>query len=218
MNLFLIIIFMICIYKLKIKYNQGYFNDYMSIEKTTSIKGIFILFVFYRHILNYASFNNSVDLYFNIINKLLSQLLVTMFLFYSGYGIFESIKKKKQEYIDRIPINRILRVLIEFDIAIIIFLAINILKGNKYTLKKIVLTFIGWDSIGNSNWYIFCILATYTFTYLSFKIFKKSNIKAIIGVTILSLFFIGIMSKYKQGYWYNTVLCYAYGMWFSYFK
>lgn len=214
MIFYLLLILLVIMFNLHIGNN----DDYMSIEKTTCIKGIFILFVFYRHIASYVNFNGYLDNVVNILDKSLSQLIVTMFLFYSGYGVFEAIKRKREKYINSIPIQRVLKVLIEFDISLVLFWIIGVASGEQYGFKKLILTFIGWDLIGNSNWYIFCILVTYIFTYISFKIYKNGNIKAIIGVTILSLLYIWVMSKYKENYWYNTILCYPAGMWFSKFK
>lgn len=77
---------------------------------------------------------------------------------------------------------------------------------------------IGWGDVGNSNWYVFCILVTYIFTYIAFKIFKDKHILAMILVTIFCLLYIYFMKTYKQNYWYNTILCYPSGMWFSHYK
>lgn len=43
-----------------------------------------------------------------------------VFLFYSGYGIMESIKNKGEKYISTVPKKRILNVLVNFDIAVLI--------------------------------------------------------------------------------------------------
>lgn len=36
--------------------------------------------------------------------------------------------------------------------------------------------------------------------------------------TILVIIFMGIISIFKQSWWYNTLLCYPFGMWFSKYK
>ena len=46
----------------------------------------------------------------------LEQLMVTMFLFYSGYGVMESIKRKGDDYIKSFPKKRILTTLINLFI------------------------------------------------------------------------------------------------------
>ena len=39
---------------------------------------------------------------------------MAMFLFYSGYGVYESIKRKGTPYIDNFSKNRLLKTFIEF--------------------------------------------------------------------------------------------------------
>lgn len=217
MLIVLLVLFFVCIYKIKFCKRYEYFTDYLSIEKTTSIKGIFILLVFLSHFGSYAEFSNAIDLPYIKLRSLWGQTIVTMFLFYSGYGVVESIKRKK-DYVDNIIVNRVLKVLINFDLAIIIFWLVQTYFGKKYTLKRIILTFIGWDGIGNSNWFIFSIIVTYIFTYISFKVYKKSRFKAIMAVSILTLIFMSYMSIYKDAYWYDTIFCYSIGMWYSLYR
>lgn len=144
--------------------------------------------------------------------------MVTLFLFYSGYGVYESIKKKKSAYVSTIPKKRIFKTLFNFDIAVLSFLILNIILKRSYPIKNIVLSFVGWEGIGNSNWYIFGVLIMYTITYLSFKLFDKDDKKSIKLIWILSLVFILFMNVYKDDYWFNTLLCFSLGLSYSYHK
>ena len=143
--------------------------------------------------------------------------MVTLFLFYSGYGIYESIKSKKN-YINNMPINRIFETWIKFGIAVFFFLLLSYIFNNGFGLKKIILSFVGWDSLGNSNWYIFSIIFMYILTFIAFKIFDKDHKKALIFNLVLSIIYVIIMSYHKQSYWFNTVLCYNLGLIYSYYK
>lgn len=213
----LFLILCLCLHRIQLK-NSGFHQDYLSIEKTASIKGVFILLVILRHFTAYVKFSNSIDLMFLQVDHYLEQLIVTMFLFYSGYGIFESIKKKKTDYVNEIPANRIFKVLFEFDIAIVLFLLIDLMLGYHYSLINILLAFAGWESIGNSAWFIFAILAAYLLTYISFKMFRNNYLFALVSITILSIVYIVIMQSIKESWWYNTILCYVAGMWYSNYK
>ena len=107
------------------KSNLGNNDDYLSLKQTTAINGIFIIFVFFRHLSQYITFNNILDKPMILIDKCSGQLIVTMFLFNSGFGILESIKNKKN-YIDTIPRKRILKTLIRFDICVCFYYLINL--------------------------------------------------------------------------------------------
>ena len=50
-----------------------------------------------------------------------------MFLFYSGYGVMESIRKKGEAYVVAMPRHRVAGTLINFDVAVLIFLVVDLL-------------------------------------------------------------------------------------------
>ena len=144
--------------------------------------------------------------------------MVTTFLFYSGYGIYESIKSKKK-YIDNFFKNRILKLFISFFLALILYMLLNLMIGNSYSIKTILLSLLGWESIGNSNWFIFATFCMYFSTLISFKIFKKDNKSALLLNTIFSFVYIILTMKLRGfDWWYNTILCYNLGMFISCYK
>lgn len=195
-------------------------NDkYLDKNYTNIIKGFFLLFVFMSHLTQYKlPFSNewydTIGLKFN---AKLGQLMVTMFLFYSGYGIMESIKRKGNEYINNLPKKRILATWLHFASAVLIFAVIYFYE-HKFSAKKLILSLAGWDSVGNSNWYIFCIIILYFITYLSAKAFKNDNKKMLISIFIGTLLYTLIMSLYKETYWYNTAFCFVFGTIYSVYK
>lgn len=205
---------------LNITYVKNGLNDkYISKENSKKINGIFVLLVFFSHISQQITLSSEwIDNYFSIIISKIGQLMVTTFIFYSGYGIYESIKSKNEQYINLMPKNRILKTIIKFDIAVLIYVLLNYIIEKEYSLKTILLSFLGWSSVGNSNWYIFSIIWMYIFTYISFKLLKKDNQMALILNTVLVIIFMIIMSMFKEPWWYNTLLCYPFGMWFSKYK
>ncbi|MEY8390552.1 hypothetical protein D3Z36_05145 [Lachnospiraceae bacterium] len=198
---------------------EGTDRHYMSIEMTNSIKGFFLCLVFFSHIWTYTKFTHPVfDAPYLFLRKL-GQCIVVMFLFYSGYGVMESVKKKGEEYVKGIPVQRFLQVLLQFDAAILLFWLYRIFTGVNYDIKRMVLTFAGWETIGNSNWYIFSILWLYLFTFIAFRVFKKNRTKAANAVFLMSLLFMVVMRKLgRPYYYYDTVLCYSWGILFSLYR
>lgn len=217
MTILVILSILLLFWKSKIKRNGFVLDEYMSRNNTNTIKGFFLIYVFFRHFNTYVKFNSPIDQHFLWLNREMGQLLVAMFLFYSGYGILESLKRKKG-YVDTMPKNRIAKTIFNFDLAVLLFVIMNLILGRAYSMKMILLSFVGWEGIGNSNWYIFAIVILYVITWISFKAFGEKHFAGTVAATILSVFFILIMSRHKMGYWYNTVLCYVAGMWFSYYR
>ena len=215
---------LLCIYKVQIKpkNSEKYITDYMSVEKTMSMKGIFIIIVFFSHFNSYVRFTEPADLSYADIFRNMGQAMVTLFLFYSGYGVMESIKKKGMAYVHKIPFTRILGTYFRFDIAVLIFIIVQTILGKKYPASQYLLAFTGWDAVGNSNWYIFAVVMAYLITFLAFEICRQNGkyYPAAILVTVGCFGYIAVFYNFelKQEYWFDTVICYALGIWFSLFR
>ena len=200
-----------------LRYNvNGYNEDYLAFGTTNAVKGIFILLVFISHVVPYIVDAGYVydgimgDLFWRLHSRV-GQWIVAMFLFYSGYGIMESIKKKGEDYVALIPRKRILTVLLNFDIAVLVYVILAWLLANEMSIGKILLSFVGWESVGNSNWYIFVIILAYLITYVSFVCSKNKRIST---YTVCSLLFLAmlVLSVFKGNWWYDTILCFGAGL------
>lgn len=208
----------VCLWGLKANLTGKITDEYLAFDNTQSIKGIFILLVFFSHFNSYVTFDNSWDSIYVGVVSFFGQTMVTLFLFYSGYGIMESIKKKNSVYINQMPYKRILTTLIRFDIAVILFVVLGLALRTEVTLPQVFLSLIGWESVGNSNWYIFVVLLLYLMTYTSFKLIhtEKYIIPVIVCGAMVCAFIIGFWYfDIKPTYWYDTALCYILGMLYS---
>ena len=198
--------------------------DYLSKEGMAPVKGFFVLLVFATHFVQYVKLGGPWHSAYLSIRGWMAQLVVVPFLFYSGYGVMTSILNRGWGYVDSLPSKRVLKVLFMFDVAVLLFIAVQYHLGHFYTLKKVAWTFLAWESIGNSNWYILAMLVLYLLTYCSFKATEHlESTKARHGVSLgilslLTLLFAAILSKYRPGYYYNTVFCYVLGMVFVFVR
>lgn len=201
-----------------VRYNRGFNREYLTFDTTNIVKGFFILLVFISHVVPYtvksgAEFCNL----FWLLHNRIGQWIVAMFLFCSGYGIMESIKRKRNAYIATIPKHRILNTLLNFDVAVLAFIVVSIFVGADFSLQQCLLAFTGWETVGNSNWYIFIILLCYLVTYISFLCSNNRKLNALVCL-LLSLLMMILLSFFKQDYWYNTMLCYPCGIFFSLYR
>lgn len=231
MLIFLLVFAAVCLWQVKIEFKlkpaggDNYITDYMSIDKTMAIKGIFIIIVFFSHFNSYVDFSSTLDIAYNENFKLIGQRMVTLFMFYSGFGVMEAIKKKKMPYVHRIPVTRVAGTFFRFDIAVLLFLIMHLILGKGdagMSAKRIILAFTSWGAIGNSNWYIFAILVCYLLTFIAFELFrdKGSYIPSVILLSVLMIAYIIIFHKLelRPTRYYNTVFCYVLGVYFSIFK
>ncbi len=220
MFIFLILLSWICIYGMKISPVKEFNQNYMSRDNTTAIKGIFVFLVFMSHFIQYYEMSTVFDNPYKLVRTFLGQLVVVMFLFYSGYGIYESVKRKGTDYIKSFPTQRVLKTLLHLDLAVMLFFILNLITGKAMTIEKVLWSLIGWKNIGNSNWFMFTILVLYIVIYVAFMIFKKHKVLALVFTTVLTVVYIIIMREgFKlAAYWYNTSLCLPLGLWYSFFK
>ena len=218
MLVFYIALFALTFINCKFSGKDFFKEESLSREVTDSVKGVFIWLVFLSHFSSYATYSSTLDLAGQRISSLLGQLVVACFLFYSGYGVCEAIGKKGSDYIRAMPINRIAKTLLHFVLAVLLFLLVKIGLGETFSIKTVLLSFIGWESLGNSNWYIFVILALYIITWFSFMCVGKNASRAVALVTILTGALIVFLYFTRWSWWYDTALCYVFGMWFSLYK
>lgn len=223
MVVFFVLILLLILWQIRLV-PSGFNADYLGRQQSNAIKGIFILVVFIRHIIPYIQnagyqFRGFGDPTFIRIDKMVGQLLVVMFLFYSGFGVMESIRNKGMKYIQSMPQHRLLNTLLNFDVAVIFFLIVTFALGIRYSLTDILLAFTGWKAVGNSNWYIFVILLCYLAVYLGFRFAKpeKPN-RGILSSCIFLLLAYIVLYLFKELWWYNTILAFAAGLLYSWRK
>lgn len=230
MIVFYVFILILALWGVSYRNNEHGRSQYLSKNSTNAIKGICILLVFLRHGNQYIyesgyDYSTIGDKLFALTDGLLGQLIVVMFLFFSGYGVICSIHKKGIDYVKRIPKHRALATLINFDIAIVFFIILAIAMGTPLSCKQVILSFLCWEEVGNSNWYIFVIIACYLSTWIAFSLcgFKenrqRNNILAItINFIILLIVILILVQSGKARCWYDTILVYPLGMLYGAFK
>lgn len=184
----------------------------------------YLFFDFLGHAMTYIDATGTFDLPYVKIQRYLDQMVVSMFFFYSGFGIMEQIKHRGGAYIGTIPKKRFPQLLLNMDICVVLFIILNAAIGKTFGAKQILLSLIGWESVGNSNWYIFVMLALYVVTYLSFLIIKRKTTSQLsfgfmpCNRAFRFAYFAITKGKAGHAFWYDTLTLYAFGMWYSFFK
>lgn len=214
MIVFFLVIALLCLWGFGFRREAD--GDYLSRQQGDSVKGIFILMVFLFHANSYVqeagyAYAHWTDAVFLDLCAKFGQLIVVMFLFFSGYGVMSAIRNKGAAYVQAMPRHRILTVLVNFDVAVVIFAVLQLLLGRVFPVNRYLLSLVGWEQIGNSNWYIFVILVCYAVTWLSALICKSGYKMLIISVLLLSAFY-AVLVHCKEPHWYNTMVAYPLGM------
>lgn len=218
MIIWFVLLFILVIYQIDFSSFQ---SGYLGREQSAAVKGIFAAVILLSHVRGYITLSNSFgDILYNQILNIIGQTMVTVFFFYSGFGVLESYKEKA-DYDQKFFRRRILRTLIHFDMAVGLYMVLNWIVGSKFSLKHALLSLIGWTSVGNSNWFICVILMLYMLTLISFFLNRRKKDFRSAALTTLFLCILLWITMHMTGRretWYNTMLCYPAGMLFSAYK
>ena len=189
-------------------------EEYLSKNQTTMIKGIFAVIIFFSHSLQYVQISSSfMDVSFQLILRMIGQLMVAVFFFYSGYGIYYSYMNKK-DYLNGFLFKRVGMTWFHFFVALCFYFVLNLVLGIEFSFKTHLLALTGWDTIGNSNWFVFDILVLYILEFVVLKYFKYKKFGSLVLVSglIVGLYIL------KPSYWYNILLCFPFGIYYAAYK
>lgn len=194
-------------------------SEYCSPQNTARINGIFSVLIFLSHSVDYVELSGALDEPYLAFKAFLSQSVVITYMFYSGYGIMESIKRKGYGYVKSMPFNRIFRLWYHFAITVLMFTAVNFITGKEYSLSHQLLAFTGYTSIGNSNWYIFDMLVLYVIFVIAFSVFKKKHfLGAVLFCGLTGVFAVWEVIQGLPPRFYGTIYCVPMGVFYSLVK
>lgn len=220
MGLVILIFAILCTYGAKISDQLALRADYMEKDQVNSLKGIFVLIIFISHSRGYMVLDGSLDALYNFVPVFLGQMMVIPFLFYSGYGVMESIKLKGDRYVSGIWNKRAGKVWIHFVFAVFLYCIVNAIFSFHYDWKTIFLAFLAWESIGNSQWFIFAIIVLYLLNWFVFTLIKKNHVLATLAMFLGTLILIFIFASWggRPIHWYDTLIFYPIGTVYSLIK
>lgn len=217
MAIFIFLLVLIIMITSRKNTDRAHFLDKRS---TTTMNGVFAILIFLSHSTQYMSLpNNYLDKLYLSFQNFHNQWVVTTFLAFSGFGVMTKIMTEGKRYVNSLPTKRIIKTLLNYDIAVIIYLLVDFILNIKYSFLEIIGSFIGLTSVGNSNWYIFTILIMYTLSFLAAKFFKNKYQLIIITVTVLSVVYTmiihltGLPSRFA-----STVASFPLGMFIAVYK
>ncbi len=149
-------------------------------------------------------------------------LFVGIFFFFSGYGLYTSLKTKK-DYLKGFLKKRLVTILIPFYMCIAVFTIASCICGTKYSILNLVYTLSGWSLINAHMWYIVEIAILYLAFFIIFKLIKNRTAATIV-MTLFVLLMMGGSLYLCHGedyacrywfmgeWWYNASILFIVGM------
>lgn len=194
----------------------------LSIANSKAVQGVCAVLI----ILHHLSQNLTESTFLSCFEEI-GVLMVGVFFFFSGYGLFTSLKTK-DNYLKGFFRKRLPKILVPFYTVTIVFFITSLKAGEHYDLRRIIEVFTGWRFINDHMWYIIEILILYIIFYIVFRLIKQ-DIPAIILMTVITAAIVVWSLRLGHGedysckywfmgeWWYNTTMMFIVGIWVAKF-
>ena len=149
-------------------------------------------------------------------------LFVGIFFFFSGFGLYTSLKTKK-DYLKGFLRKRLITILIPFYSCIAVFTIASCICGAKYKALDLLKVLSGWSLINNHMWYIVEIAILYLVFFLIYKLIRNRTAATV----VMSVFVLAMMGGslllchgkdmscaywFMGEWWYNASLLFIVGI------
>ncbi len=203
----------------------GEWNDEaLSLRQSKAVQGFLALCIMFHHIgqKTCASWLNPPSRIQKGLGFFvpLGFLLVSVFLFFNGYGIYKSFHAK-DNYLKGFVKKRILPVVLALYSTTIIFFIARILVGEKMDGQKVFWYLTSIKLCNPNTWYVIVLPFFYLFFYVSFRFIKKDGlaVAAVCGLVLLYMLEATRVDHndfwIRGQWWYNCVHLFPMGVVFA---
>ncbi len=195
----------------------GWNEDFLSLKTSKMLLGFFSVLIVFHHLVQQSGSNDAGLLY---ILEDFGVGFVGVFFFFSGYGLYESFKKK-DDYLKSFFKKRYPAVLIPTYTALLIFLIFDIFDTGITSPLDLIAKITGWKLLNPHMWYIVEIVLLYFLFFMIFRLIKNQSLAlTVLFVCVLGMITGSLLSGHGNGWfqgewWYNTSLLFPCGIWFS---
>lgn len=192
---------------------MNYHEEYLSKEQVNCIKGMCSIVIVLHHIAQRVTGGVLFPLF-----TYSGFLFLGMFFFISGYGLMLQYQKRKQEYLKSYWKNRIMKIILPYLLANVVYFSVFAMIGQTYSLKE-MLVMVCTGQTMTFLWYIICIVLLYALFWLACKI-AKDNTKLLIGIICIGCvcYCIGCILLEIQFVRYVAVGAFVLGICYPYMK
>lgn len=155
----------------------------------------------------------------------LGVLFVGIFFFFSGYGLYTSLKTK-ENYLKGFLRKRLVTVLVPFFTCILTFVVADCICGKKFAPLQLLSVLSGWSLINGHMWYIVEIVILYLAFFIIYRLIKnRTAATAVMSIFVVAMIIGSLLlghgddfscSYWFQGeWWYNSTFLFILGIIFS---
>ncbi len=192
------------VWKIRFAPKSEFFENYLSVDETGSIKGMCAVFVLLSHLCMY--FADDFNAFF--LFKYVGAIMVGGFFFVSGYGLEYSMIHKK-DYLKGFFLKRFMPIALTYYVINIFYI-----YASEMDKAAIIKSMFGYNP---NLWFVMAIGIFYIGFYVCNRIFK--GVKAAAAMTVFIAGYVIVMRLAGFGdWWYNSCIAFAIGIWWSLYK
>ena len=178
---------------------NGFNSDPLSKESCNIIRGFiaFIPPIGHLHDFVHLGFNNIITSYGNF--------MVSLFFFFTGYGLTRQ-HLAKDDYSKHYLVKRLPRILIPYIFATMMYVAVEFIGlGYLRSPLNVLITFTTGNPALPTSWYVVHVIVFSLWFYLMMKVCRKKRIWLVIAAIV---YYVGTMYFCKSvgwgGHWWST--------------
>ncbi len=133
-------------------------------------------------------------------------LLVSIFFFCSGYGLYKSYREK-EDYLHGFAWKRVIPVLIPFVITSIVYLDVRIKMGDDVlgNWLKVGIRFGEPQMFNMYAWFVYALFVVYFGFWLGFQKVRKKGWASMVFLLVIGVYILFCHWWLYGGWWYNTI-------------
>ena len=205
--LFLIIVFFIIS---SIDTNSDYSNQSLSVETTTNLQIIAVLFVILHHLSQIL--RDYPDSFLSSRLIIAGRLAVGLFFFVSGYGLIKQFKQKGKSYLDTFFKKKGMSILLPFLLAMIVYFVYRNLIG-ELNFSAAMYSLVNGNPFVGNGWFTMMIIYLYVVFFVSASLSKENDLLLflILITCVIVITLISNLLSYGE-WWTNAVFCFPLGV------
>ena len=198
--------------------------DILSRENAECLKGVFAIVVLIHHLYQYTAIVSGKSV-LGIVLQLSGSWAVSIFFFYSGYGLMTSYKKIGEKYIKNFIKNRIIPFYKIICLLTIFYFIVRIFLAEMFSYFFLIKSFTFGGTIIIAGWYLQVQLLLYILFYIINYYLKICKIRRkyiyiyiYIWVTVLGIYSKIMVFLGFSKLWYVTSFSFILGISWSIYK
>lgn len=197
---------------------RDWLEEPLSLDKSKAIQGFAAVAIIVHHLSQELAEKAGAIGFFTE----LGVLFVGIFFFFSGYGLYTSLKTK-ENYLKGFLKKRLVTILIPFYMCILVFTVAACIGGMKFTPVQLLGILSGWFLINQHMWYIVEIAILYLAFYIIYHLIKNRTAATVVmGIFVIAMMAGSLVlchgkdmsaSGWFQGeWWYNSSFLFVIGI------